>query len=268
MKTMNFKVALMMAAVIGSTAFVSCSSDDEESPKGGGTTSKRIVKMTWSDGDEIDITTFDYDSQGRVVKEIVTDIYGSSEHTYTTTYAYVENTIISKTGDWNDGETYTYTLSDGLIIKEVENYKNGSYSSTDTYNYTYDSNGYLKTYISEDDKTEFTWTDGNLTKYTEVWDDGYSTGYSTTTVSYSDILWPKNWMHYWKGTNINQVLEPLGAWGKMPKYLPKKFVRVYDGTSREWTLDYTIENGEIVKVIYQSIEDGEISTEITTIEWE
>lgn len=261
MKTMNFKVALMMAAVIGSTAFVSCSSDDEESPKGGGTTSKRIVKMTWSNGDEIDITTFDYDSQGRVVKVIETDMYGNSEETATTTYTYGENTIIRKTqGDWNDGDTYTYTLSDGLITKEVYWKQN---------NYTYDSNGYLKTYIREDNKTEFTWTDGNLTKYTEVWGDDYSTFTTTTTVSYSDILWPQNYMQYWDGTDMDIVFEPLGAWGKMPKYLPKKYVEVYDdGTSREWTLDYTIENGEIVKVIYQSIEDGEISTEITTIEWE
>lgn len=259
MKTMNFKVALMMAAVIGSTAFVSCSSDDEESPKGGGTTSKHIAKMTWSDGDEIETTTFDYDAQGRVVKVVATDIYVGGGSSATTTYTYGGNTIISKThGGWNDGDTYTYTLSDGLITKEVYWKQN---------NYTYDSNGYLKSQILDDGTTEFTWTDGNLTKYTEVsFTDAYTT---TTTVSYSDILWPKNWMHYWKGTNMDHFLEPLGAWGKMPKYLPKKFVRVYnDGTSMEWTLDYTIENGEIVKVIYQSIEDGEISTEINTIEWE
>ena len=261
MKTVNFKVALMMAAVIGSTAFVSCSSDDEESPKGGGMTSKRIAKMTWSDGSKIETTTFSYDAQGRVVKVIETDMRGGSESsTTTTTYTYGGNTIISKahyvSGNYENEETHTYTLSDGLIVKEVENYTSGSsYSSyTNTYNYTYDSNGYLKT---KDRDVEFTWTDGNLTK----WDRGDY----MYTVSYSDISWPQYYMAYINGTSIDLFLEPLGVWGKMPKNLPKKMVRVYsDGETEAYTIDYTVENGEITKCISQH-NDG--YTEIITFEW-
>ena len=209
-----------------------------------------------------------HDSQGRVVKKTETETYGRQESSTTTTYTYGNNTIISKIqGDWNNGEIHTFTLSDGRITKDVEESRSrNSY----TYNYTYDSNGYLKTQVFTDDsdypnsgRIEFIWTDGNLTKISKVWDDGES--YSMT-ISYSSIPWPKNWMHYWKGTNMDKILEPLGAWGKMPKNLPLKYVQVDDdGNTEELTIDYTIENGEITKIIFQG--NMYDNTEIYTIEW-
>ena len=272
MKKLNFKMAFMMAAVvIGSPVFTSCSNDDDNDSAGGGMTSKHISKMTWSDGDELEVTTYEYDSQGRVVKKTETVIEGRSEYSTTTTYTYGGNTIISKTqGDSNDGETHTYTLSNGRITKDVEK-NNGRNSYTS--NYTYDSNGYLILQAFGDDsddsysgKMEFTWTDGNLTKSSKVVDDIYSPYSYTYTVSYSNILWPQNLIAYWDGTNMDEVLEPLGAWGKMPKNLPTKFVEVNDnGETNGWTIDYTIENGEIVKMIVKDL-DGS-NTQIYTIEW-
>ena len=171
MKKLNFKMAFMMAAVvIGSPVFTSCSNDDDndsEDSESGEMTSKHISKMTWSDGDKLEVTTYEYDSLERVVKKTKTVIEGRSEYSTTTTYTYGENTIISKTqGDSNDGETHTYTLSNGRMIRDVEE-DNGRISYIR--NYTYDSNGYLilQTFGDDSDdsysgKMEFGWNDGNL----------------------------------------------------------------------------------------------------------
>lgn len=257
MKTVNFKVGLMTAALIATAAFVSCSSDDDESSNGGGgATSKRIVRANDA--------TIDYDSQGRIVM-----ITGND---YVTTYTYGENTIIRKTqDDWGE-KTNTYTLSNGLITKSV--YKG---SNTITTTYTYDSNGYMASQIEDiedkyapyTNKLALTWTDGNLTKLSEVQQhgDGYSFR-TTVTISYSDILWPQNFVMFWDktGLEIDAALEPLGVWGKMPKNLLNKIVSVYDyyGDTFERTIDYTVENGEITKIIEQR-SDGD--TEILTLEW-
>lgn len=54
--------------------------------------------------------------------------------------------------------------------------------------------------------------------------------------------------------------------GKMPKNLPLKYVQVDDdGSTEELTIDYTIENGEITKIIFQG--NMYDNTEIYTIEW-
>lgn len=264
MKKLSSRLAFMMAMAVCTTAFVSCSSDDEDDPKGGETTSKRIVKMTWSDGDEINITTFDYDSQGRVMKIKETEVGGKyDEASITTTYTYGGNTIFSKTqGDWNNENAHTYTLSNGRIIKDIE-----SGGDNGTHTYAYDNNDYviLQTYVHDVDsgKIDFTWTDGNLTKYSDTRDDGSSYTYN---ISYSNMLWPQNWIHYW--IHMDVVFEPIGAWGKMPKNLPTKSVCVSsDGYTDGWTIDYIIENGLITKTIWKDLNDPS-HTEITTFEWE
>ena len=262
MEKLYSRMSLIMALMIGATAFVACSSDDDddEAPQGGGgeTTSKRIAKITFEIDDESSITTFEYDSQGRVVKK--NETYGyNGNYNSTTTYTYGENTITSY-GD--DNIVCTYTLSNGLVTKWVEEYKSDYYPYSYTYDCTYDSNGHIITLQGTDNEDfTWTWTDGNLTKLSKK-------GSYSFTISYSNISWPQNWMHYWKGTNIDRVLEPLGAWGKMPKNLPTKFVRVYDnGKTNGWTIDYTIENGDITKAIFQDL-DGANSPEIYTFEWE
>lgn len=268
MKAMNFKLAFMMALAVCATAFVSCSSDDDkDNSNGGGMTSKRIVKETWSDGDEIETVAYEYDSKGRVVKVIETNIDGRSESSATTTYTYGESTIISKS---QSGETHTYTLSDGRIIKEVESYSRNS--ETYTYTYAYDNNGYLISQKYHGRETEFIWTDGNMTKMIEKEGDGWT---RTSTYSYSSIAWPQNWMQYWDGTSMDKYLEPLGAWGKMPKNLPTKYIRVQDDGysiyTEEVTLDYTIENGEVTKVTYHVQTNDDYykgsDTEVVTFEW-
>ena len=264
MKKLNFKMAFMMAAVvIGSPVFTSCSNDDDNDSAGGGMTSKHIVKMTWSDEyGYTKVTTFDYDSQGRVVKKTRTSLWGGTP--VTTTYTYEENTIISETPyDDNEGDFHIYTLSNGRIIKDVYESIEKGWRGVSTYEYTYDRNGYMTSQIcttnyNDTHKTEFTWIDGNLTKYSQIMDDGRSYIYN---ISYSNIPWPQNWMQYWTETLMDEALEPLGVWGKMPKNLPNKFIDI-DSTEDN---DYTIEDGLIIKVISKiSNHDGE---SIYTFEW-
>lgn len=252
MKKLNFKMVFMAAMLVSAAAFISCSNDDENDSKGSETTSKRIAKITYDDGYEIDVTTFGYDAQGRVVQKKETQMEGDSERAAITIYTYGESTIISKTqGDFNDGETRIYTLSGGKIVKE-----NRIGSNSYTNDYTYDDNGYLISQVYVDDseyqdsgrKRDFTWADGNLTRI------------SSNIISYSNIPWPENWMFYWNGTGMDIVLEPLGAWGKMPKNLPAKI------DNGDYEIDYIVENDEITKFTIREI--GSSYMEIYTIEWE
>lgn len=264
-KNLFYVFAIMVVAML-SVGFASCSSDDDNNSDDS-TNSKRIAKITYSDGTDIETTIFDYDSHGRVVKKVETMTYSNQEESATTTYTYGDNTIISKTqGDRNNGESHTYTLINDRIVKDTENSRG---SNSYTYNYAYDDNGYVKSQVFADDtdvsgKIQFTWENGNLTRLSKIWDDGDS---YVITISYSNIPWPKNWIHYLKGTNMDEVLEPLGVWGKMPKNLPAKVIWSEDGNSGGWTIDYTVENGEITKEVFQDINDSD-DTEIYTIEWE
>lgn len=270
-KSLFVLLTMVMVAAL-SVGFTSCGSDDDDEGGGGGnhdvsSSAKHIVRGVWSDGEEIEEAIFDYDSQGRVVKKTETENYDGHTSKATTTYFYSGSTIISKTqGDWNDGEVHTYTLSDGLIMKDKESGSGGNHY---TYSYTYNGEGYLTSQTFTDDSEDpftggiqFEWTNGNLTKYTKKYEDGEA---YTISISYSNISWPKNWQFYWKGIDMDEALEPLGVWGKMPKYLPNKFVRTNsDGDIKNWTLDYTVEDGDITKIVYQSAG----STEIYTLEWE
>ena len=253
-------MVLMATLVIGSTAFVSCSSDDEDGSNGGMETSKRIKKITDKYDGGITTITFDYDAQGRVIKKLETE----NKWKCKTTYAYGDNTISSKN---DEGETHTYTLSDGRITKDVVR-DGGGYS--DTYNYTYDSNGYLKSRsFSYSETKELTWADGNLTKTSTLLgnDDSYN-----WVISYSNISWPKNFMLDVEYLPIDNALEPLGVWGRMPKNLPSKAVHSGKDINIEYTYNYTIEGGVITKIVItdNGIAEGEpiAETETLTIEWE
>lgn len=265
MKKLNFRMVLMATLVIGSTAFISCSSDDEDGSNGGVATSKRIKKITDEYDGRTTTITFDYDSQGRVIKKVETEKEPGYNWEYKTTYTYGENTISRKD---SDGETCIYTLSNGRIVKEVRK----RYDFSCTCNYTYDSNGYLKsiTYNDSDNsslgKIDFTWNGGNLTKYSETEDDYLY----NQTISYSNIPWPKYYMLEMEC--IDGTLEPLGVWGNMPKNLPSKVVQSSNDFNSEYTYDYTIEDGVITKIVITGngteYDRPIVGTEIVTFEWE
>ena len=249
------------------TFLSACSGDEENANEINNNPSRHIVKISYGNGNSIEETTYDYDNHGRVIMATETWITSNSSISATTTYTYGGSTIISNTqGDFDRGSC-TYSLSaDGLIVKSAENsYAGSSYS----YTHSYDKDGYLISQSFNDidgffsGKILYNWEDGNLTKIAKYDDDG---GSYILTIDYSSIPWPKNWMLYWKGTNMDEVFELIGAWGKMPKFLPNKFTYDYgDG----WTIDYVIEKGEIVKVVFRDLEDTDKSaSEVYTVEWE
>lgn len=246
-KIKNF--GLVGGLFVISFAIMACSKNDgvdEEKPS----SSKRIVKISEDRGSYVEETSFQYDSQGRLITEKSNWI----THYETRNYTYNETSIIRKQeGDMGSASSTNYTLSDGRIIREVRD-------ESITKDYTYDDSGYLmkQTYDggtqSDSGTILFEWSDGNLMKYTKTRDGGSSTVY---TITYSDIAWPQNFFIEWDGTNIEAVLEPMGAFGKMPRYLPKK---ISLSSGREYTIDYTMADGYVTKYIIQTSEKSEINT--------
>ena len=273
MNEVHIRIIFMIAVLMGMNLFSSCgSSDDEDKSRidngPDSQSSKYILKRTYSNGSSIWESTYAYDSESRVTKIAESRKSGNRTTSATKTYVYGGNTIISKNvGDWNDGEVHTFTLNDGLIVRNVEG---AIGKNAYTYNYVYDDRGYIKSLSFADDSEfsvsgfmQFIWTDDNLTKIVKSLDSGIMT---TTTISYSTIPWPRNWFQYWNGSNMDEELDPLGAWGKMPNYLPTKFTTTKsNGNNEEWTIDYTLENGDITKMVYKDSNGSDI--EVYTLVW-
>jgi len=241
-------LGLVGALYVISFAFMACSKNDGEGVEKP-SSSKRIVKINVDKGSYVEETSFQYDSQGRLISEEK----NWNTHSDKTTYTYNETSIIKKLkGDmWTASDNFT--LSNGRIIRDVD-------ESETVRNYTYDDSGYLIKQTFENEAQfnsgtiQFEWSDGNLIKYTKTRDEGSSTVY---TITYSDISWPKNFFIEWDGTNIEAVLEPMGAFGKMPRYLPQK---ISLSSGREYTIDYTMVDGYVTKYIIQTSEKSEIYT--------
>lgn len=258
MKKTIFKCALFMAMTISAATVVSCGDDNEKTGGGdnGTTTSKHIVKMVeeWYSsyenrkGEETHL--FLYDSQGRIV-----EVDNGNRRIH---YTYSDNTIRSM----STNENHTYTLSNGLIIRDDYS----SYGDHGTINYTYDKDGYLIN--SSESVTEHgsiyarkvEWKNGNITK---IYYDGDK---NSRIYEYTNLPWQKNWFYELEGLSaVDKNLLPLGVWGKTPKNLPSKVVYNYYID----IYDYTIENGMITKMIHTWQSPYEFSTNtFYPIEWE
>ena len=86
-----------MALLAVCVTFASCSSDDEETTKnedGIVTNQKRLVELRMTEENEVSITQYSYDSQGRLVSATNTVQYGSREYTSTYTVTWGANKII------------------------------------------------------------------------------------------------------------------------------------------------------------------------------
>lgn len=251
------------------TAELSLSSNGAESVTiyitqlGGNQNQKLIAKLIEEEGSTIYETVFSYDSQGRVVKAVKTESSATSTNSYgERTYQYGELTIISKEvveGSYSNGQTFkrseshSYSLENGIIVKDVEIYSwsysyngiTGGNNSTTTSSYSYDSNGYLASVSG----TKIAWTGGNLTSIGE------------REFTYTNIPWNKGMFFTFNGTNMDSCLWPSGYWGNTPKYMPSQ------DTYKKMTYNYEISNGLITKVTITNNNTGDI-TYISTIVWE
>ena len=243
-------LSLMAGLLVCSSVFVACGGDDgDEKGGGGGGSSQHIVKMIDEDGSSKYEYSISYDGQGRVSR-IVTSQTGSYLSSTETTYQYSADQIITKSvyesKGYTSNETHTYTLANGLIVKDVD--VQNSYRATTTF--SYDADGYLASMSEWGDGIEsstknFVWKDGNLTQL-----DGRSWTYSSTP-------WPKGMFFYYKGTNMDKVLFALGYLGKTPKTMPSK----YDsGSGTGWTFEYAVSGGVITMMTINNKGNKEVTS--------
>lgn len=227
-------LSLMLGLFVSATLFTACGGDDDDNGGGNGGSSKRIVKVIETEGDWKAESSFSYDAQGRVTR-IVCNETGTQPRTSETNYQYSEGQIISKKVSESQNNTstitYTYTLANGLIVKEVKEQN----SSKKTTTYSYDDNGYLASLSTWGTNTQsstmnFVWENGNLTQLdSRKW-------------TYSSTPWPQGMAFYYKGSNIDYILQASGFFGKMSKMMPSS----YDsGSGSSWTFDYAVSGGVI-----------------------
>lgn len=255
MKTIK-TIGVIVLTVIVCGLMGACSSDNEEENENNKDSIKRIVKVIDEDSDSGKEEAFyTYDDQNRVIK--VTSITGSSYRE--TNYKYGDGVIKSREVEGNWEQTHTYTLSNGLIVKDEEvQTTNGRNPSITTSSFTYDNNGYIAIIHSssnsyEDRTTRCIWANGNLIKLD--WGSEYSREYR-----YSDIPWNKMMICYLKGSNMDGNLWLAGYWGKRPKNLLSEIVD-------DCSYKYEVTNGYVTKMKYKGLWGEDYSGESIII-WE
>ena len=256
-------LSLLLGLLVSGFALTACGSDDDDNNSGGTPqSSKRVVKVISEEGGEIDESTLSYDSQGRVVG-IETTYSSSNRDGYSKkTYQYGDITIITKEVEkktYSSGqtsshtETHSYTLENGVIVKDVE-----TQSSVQTRTFTYDSNGYLTSITDKSDNSttvqKTSWTDGNLTKAEREYGDD-------RLWTYSNIPWMKGFPFYLKGLNMDEYLFAAGYYGKMPKNLPAQY------NLKHLKYDYEMDGNLVTKVIINS-ESTNVQLATMTFVWE
>ena len=242
-------LSLLFGLFVCVTVFSACGGDDEPSSGGNNGSSnnnqtpsnpqstKHIVKIITERGNTFIESTLFYDSQGRVRKIIETKSSSSGQNRYSETeYKYGEMLIISKKKDTYSGtgtssNTHSYTLENGLIVKDEE--KQNSSSSTDIF--SYDANNYLSSIsrtgsdMDIDTKT-ITWSDGNLTKAGD------------RTYSYTNYSWAKGFPLYLESVGVDEFLFANGYFGNIPKNLPETYHSYVEFV-------YTLEGNYVTKTI-------------------
>ena len=269
-------LSLLFGLFVCVTAFSACGGDDE--PSSGGNsgsgssdtpqTSKHVSKIITEEGNSIIESTLTYDSQGRVTKIIATESGTGKNSRSEKTYQYGETLILTKEveeGKSSSGqsfvssESHSYTIENGLIVKEEEKHTyNGVNNNTQpTHTFSYDANKYLssisRSYPDMDSETKaVAWSDGNLTKL------------GKRSFEYSSYSWAKGFPFYIEGSNVDEILFANGYYGNIPKNLQSK---TYRSEKSEWKFDYTLEGNYVTKVVISHFEYASKTLTMTFV-WE
>ena len=170
---------------------------------------------------------------------------------------------LSNGQSFTSSETHSYTLENGLIVKDEEKYTvkytyDGISSST-TYTFSYDANKCLSSISSSgsntvDNTKNITWSDGNLIKL------------GNRSFEYSNYPWAKGFLLYLDSSNMDVCLFAMGYYGNIPKNLPSKTIA---SETSGYTYDYTFEGSYVTKVVITPfVEDIKSHKSISTIIWE
>lgn len=163
MKTLRL-LGMALIAILVSANFIACSSDDDEeitkNDDGIITNQKKLMEMKEIYKDGTNTYSFSYDSKGRLIS--VTEKDFDSNSSKITNITWGNNTITSTL----DGESITYTLTDGLVrtIRESDD-------SQKNISFAYNSSKELTT-IQYSDKygsysDTYTWENGKITELTD-----------------------------------------------------------------------------------------------------
>lgn len=267
MKTFRFiGKMILVALIIGFTT--SCGDDDDDDDSGGGAQSSKLIKQIVSD-DEGYTTTYSFTYDGNKLKSFkVVDPDDSGEFYLT----YSGNTL-TLTGD---GQTSKTTLTSQGYISGTAYEDDEKYESLD---YTYDANGYLKTYVwnygeTEDfyeteEKWTFKYSDGNRVSadYSRFYDYGDETSLLEAQCKYT-------YFDYENKTGINtpfgsideSIVSFVGGFeGKAPKNLVSRFEIVRTDGKGGMVINYTYErdNGGYVTKITEKYVDSTVVYTIT-----
>lgn len=264
MKKSIYILSLLFGLFVCATVFCACSKSDDDTSSGGNSGSSKHIAKILSEEAYLYETSFTYDAQGRVTKIIETETAPDFNTYSETTYQYGEMTIISKktkertysSGRINSHyETHSYTLENGLIVKDKETQGSSSW----TFTFSYDSNNCLSSISSNGSEIEsgtkiIKWSNGNLIK---LGDNSYE---------YSSFPWPKGFPFSLKGSNMDANLIAIGYYGNIPKNLPSKY---YQSEDYGLTYEYSFEGGYVTKVVITPfVETNKIHKSISTIIWE
>lgn len=159
MKTFRL-IGMALLAVVMCVNFTSCSDDDEPAKNDDGviTNQKRLVEIAETFDDYgTNIISFSYDSKGRLISVVQKDYDVDDSDVYNITWG--ENTVTES----EDGESITYSLTDGLV-------RTGSETNGTNYSFAYNSSKQLTTYQYSDkyysSTRTLTWENGKVTKIT------------------------------------------------------------------------------------------------------
>lgn len=174
MKTLRL-LGMALIAILVSVNFTACSSDDEEPTKNDDgiiTNQKKLVELTETNGHDTNIWSFSYDSKGRLISIVEKDYDSSNSDITNITWG--ENTVTES----SDGESITYSLTDGLI-------RTGSETDGYKYSFAYNSSKQLTTYQYGDkynsNSITLTWENGKITKTAYEDDEPSQITYSNQT---------------------------------------------------------------------------------------
>lgn len=234
-----------------------------------------IVASTGAKETDIEVFTFEYDDQNRIVRmqEDETDFSGDKEKSGYT-FQYMDNMILMKSfsndpSDDYDEATFTLGADGNITVYEINEFEDNNRSWYTSGKLFYNEEGYvikadLKVETGngekEDQIDKAVWENGNLVK---VYEDAYGeeSEKTVTTLSYDDpgyvnsdkinldlnfLICDTEWLDCWAFSG--RYIKPFGFMGKRSKNLMTEEYESYRQEYCTYTYDFN-EEGLPVKIV-------------------